>query len=94
MESLMSERPDSALVVLQGIDTTQFHSAEDKALYTLLYTQAEDKNYIDALDDSKISIAVEYYKNSDDQYHNMLSYYYLARVQFNNKEYSNSITSL
>ncbi len=94
VESYIEERPDSALVVLQGIDTTQFHSAEDKALYALLYTQAEDKNYIDAPDDSKISIAVEYYKNSDDQYHNMLSYYYLARVQFNNKEYSNSITSL
>ena len=94
VESYIGERPDSVLKVLQGIDTIQLHSAEDKALYALLYTQAEDKNYIDALDDSKISIAVDHYKNSDDQYHKMLSYYYWARIQFNNKEYSNSITSL
>ena len=94
VESYIQERPDSALKVLQGMDTTQFNSAEDKALYALLYTQAEDKNYIDNTDDSKIRIAVDYYKNSDDEYHKMLSYYYLARIQFNNKEYSNSITSL
>lgn len=94
VESFMEERPDSALTVLLGIDTTQLYSAEDKALYGLLYTQAEDKNYIDTSDDLKINSAVDYYKNSDDQYHKMLSYYYLARVQFNNKEYSNSITNL
>ena len=94
VESYIEERPDSALKVLQGMDTTQFHSAESKVLYALLYTQAEDKNYIDYTDDSKIRIAVDYYKNSDDEYHKMLSYYYLARIQFNNKEYSNSITSL
>ena len=94
VESFMEERPDSALTILQGIDTTQLHSSEDKALYDLLYTQAKDKNYIDTSDDLKISSAVDYYKNSDDQYHKMLSYYYLARVQFNNTEYSNSITNL
>ena len=66
VESFMEERPDSALTVLLGIDTTQLHSAEDKALYGLLYTQAEDKNYIDTSDDLKISSAVDYYKNCDD----------------------------
>ena len=90
----MVEHPDSALSVLQDIDTAMLQSVEDKALYALLYTQAEDKNYIDNTDDSKIRISVDYYKNTDDKYHKMLSYYYLARIQFNNKEYSNSITSL
>lgn len=29
VESFMEERPDSALTILQGIDTTQLHSSED-----------------------------------------------------------------
>lgn len=94
VESYIEDRPDSALTILQGMDTAQFHSAEDKALYALLYTQSEDKNYIDNADDSRIRVAVDFYRNSGDKYHKMLSYYYLARTQFNNKEYSNSITYL
>lgn len=90
----MNENPDSAYVLLQSVDTLTLTNAADKALYSLLYVQAEDKNYINNTDDSKIRIAVDYYKNGDDKYHEMLSYYYLARIQFNNKEYSNSITSL
>lgn len=62
VEALMVEHPNSALVVLQDIDTAMLQSAEDKALYALLYTQAEDKNYIDNADDSKIRFAVDYYK--------------------------------
>lgn len=93
-EQLMNENPDSAFAILRSIDTLTLTNPEDKALYYLLIVQAEDKNYIDNIDDSKIRIAVDYYNNSDDKYHKMLSYYYLARIQFNNKEYSNSITSL
>lgn len=93
-EQLMNENPDSAYVLLQSADTLTLTNVADKALYSLLYVQAEDKNYINNTDDSKIRIAVDYYKNGDDKYHEMLSYYYLARIQFNNREYSNSITSL
>ena len=93
-EQLMNENPDSAYVLLQSVDTLTLTNVADKALYSLLYVQAEDKNYINNTDDSKIRIAVDYYKNGDDKYHEMLSYYYLARIQFNNREYSNSITSL
>lgn len=93
-ESLMVEHPDSALNVLQNIDTTMLQSVEDKALYALLYTQAEDKNYIDNADDSIIRIAVDYYKDSDDKYHKMLSYYYSGRIQENAQIYSKAIVNL
>ena len=94
MEVIIEERPDSVLNVLQEIDTDELVGDEERAKYALLLSMAMDKNYIDRTDDSQIRIAVDYYKNSDDKYHKMLSYYYLARVQFNNKEYSNSITNL
>lgn len=94
IEEMIVEEPDSALVSLQRIDTTLLYSEESKALFALLYTQAEDKNYVDTSDDKRIRVAVEHYAHSHDKYHKMLSYYYSARVQFNNKAYSNSITEL
>lgn len=94
VEQLMSERPDSALVILQSIDTLSLKSSADKALYSLLYVQALDKNYIDTQDVSQIQCAVDFYNDSNDDYHKMLSYYYLARIQENAKEYSKAITNL
>lgn len=93
-EQLMSERPDSALVILQTIDTLSLKTSADKALYSLLYVQAEDKNYIDSKDVSMIKTAVNFYKDSKDEHHKMLSYYYLARIQENAKEYSKAIINL
>lgn len=94
VEQLMGERPDSALVVLQSIDTLSLDNSADRALYSLLYVQAQDKNYIDILDASQIQCAVDFYDGSNDDYHKMLSYYYLARIQENTKEYSKAIVSL
>lgn len=68
-ESLMVEKPDSALIILRGLDTTQLRSTEEMALYALLYTQAEDKNYIDSKDAAIIQTAVNFYKDSKDKYH-------------------------
>lgn len=93
-EQLMADQPDSALYILQNIDTTILKSAEDKALYALLYVQAEDKNYIDSKDVSKIQTAVTFYRDSKDEYHKMLSYYYMARIEENAHEYSKSIVNL
>lgn len=93
-EQLMEERPDSSLVILQGIDTMSLKSSADKALYSLLYVQAQDKNYIDTQDASRIQRAVDFYKDSNDEYHKMLSYYYLARIQENTMEYSKAIINL
>lgn len=74
-KQLMEERPDSALVILQSIDTMSLKSSADKAFYSLLYVQAQDKNYIDTQDASQIQRAVDFYKDSNDEYHKMLSYY-------------------
>lgn len=93
-ESLMVEKPDSALIVLRGMDTTQLRSTEEMALYALLYTQAEDKNYIDSKDAAMIQTAVNFYKDSKDGYHKMLSYYYLARIEQNRMDYSKAIVNL
>ena len=58
----------------------------------MLYTQAQDKTYRDETDDSLISIAVDYYRNTDDVHRKFLSYYYKGRVHFNSKDYLNATT--
>ena len=40
-----------------------------RAHYALLYTQAQDKTYRDETNDSLISIAVDYYRHTDDARH-------------------------
>jgi len=94
VESYIEERPDSVLTVLQGMDKDELSGMEEKAKHALLLAMAMDKNYIDRTDFDVLQPAIDYYEDTDDKHHKMLAYYHLARIQFNNKEYSNSITNL
>lgn len=88
-ETLMDLHPDSALALLDTLPSPA--SAKENARYALLYSQALDKNYIDVADDSLILIAVNHYENSGDLHRLMLSYYYHARVLYNNKSFPRSL---
>lgn len=92
-EQQMDEHPDSALILLQKLDTKQLTSADEKALYALLYSQALYKNYIDVTDDSLINIAVRHYDNKDDVRHKFLAHYYKGCVHYNAKDYTKAILS-
>ena len=86
-ESLMDEDPDSAWAVLNTLSPEAMGQSRTRAHYALLYTQAQDKTYRDETNDSLISIAVDYYRHTDDARHKFLSYYYKGRVSFNAKDY-------
>lgn len=90
-EAIMDEHPDSALALLDGIEAGDLRSEKLRAYFALLKSQAMDKNFIDVKDDSLISIARNYYSDSNDRYHRMLSQYYYGRVKFNAEDYSQSI---
>lgn len=47
-ETIMDQHPDSALSILNRIDPSELVSDKSRALYSLLITQALDKNYIDS----------------------------------------------
>ena len=49
-DSLMEQRPDSALALLRRIDTLRLTSRHDRARYAMLLSMALDKNYIDLKD--------------------------------------------
>ena len=91
-EALMNEDPDSAWAVLSTISPDEMGKNRNRALYALLYTQAQDKTYRDETNDSLISVAVDYYRNTDDVRHKFLSYYYKGRVHFNAKDYLSATT--
>ena len=85
-ESLMESRPDSALAILEGINTSDLVRKKDKAAFALSMSMALDKNYIDVTDDSLISRAVSYYgrKGSPDQ--KLKSCYYMGVIASNRQD--------
>lgn len=89
-EALMNEQPDSAWAVLNTIFPDEMGQNRTRAHYALLYTQAQDKTYRDETNDSLISVAVDYYRQTDDVRHKFLSYYYKGRVHYNAKDYLNA----
>ena len=91
-EALMNEYPDSTWMLLNTISPNAMRQKHNRALYALLYTQAQDKTYRDETNDSLISLAVDYYHDTDDVRHKFLSYYYKGRVYFNSMDYLNATT--
>ena len=82
-EVMMSEHPDSALILVQAIDTSTLDSPRLRARHALLYAMALDKNWIDTTDANIIMPAVKYYgrRNSGDR--PAKTWYYLGRIQQN-----------
>ncbi len=93
-EQLMDVHPDSALLLLQDVESRNLVTKEGKARHALLLSQAYDKNYIDLTNDSLINIAVEYYADSNDKERYFTSLYYLARVQYNAGLYTKSMLTI
>ena len=93
-ESLLWDRPDSALTLLRSIDLQKVRLACHRARYALLMSEAQDKNYIDVTSDSLISIAVNYYESSGDNRSRMLARYYQGIVLKNAQRYIPSIVAL
>lgn len=90
-EALMTEHPDSALTLLRSLDPDEIRGKSSRALYALLFTQAQFKNYIDVDNDSLIFEAVNYYEDGPDTRRSMLASYYYGRVRLNKNDYANAI---
>ncbi len=78
-EELMEERPDSALKLLERIDSVVL-TGKHQADRCLLKTQAQDRNYINHQSDSLIRIACDYYEAHWDPERLMLAYFYYGQV--------------
>ena len=90
IESFIVERPDSALAVLQGIDTTTLKNKEEKAKHALLLSMALDKNVIDRTDFEVLQPAIDYYQNHGTATDKLRTLYYEGRIYTNKKDYASA----
>lgn len=92
-DSIMDSRPDSALSILQAIDTTTISTPADRALYLLLLTQAQVKTDQPASLDH-ITRAADYFKDHSGSRQQMLSLYYLGLLQSEYQKFDQAIINL
>lgn len=92
---LMNNRADTALVILESINKKQLHSESAEARYSLLYSQALDKHYVDLTTDSLLEPALRYYNRGRGTAHDrMLANYLLGRIHYNAGRYLYSMAAL
>ena len=94
VETYIAERPDSALAVIESIDTTTLTTTGLRAHHALLHAMALDKNYIDVTDDSLALKAVNYYQKRGPRKNYARALYYLALSYYYDKQYDKSIIEL
>lgn len=82
-ESLMNTKPDSSLVVLDGIPTSDIKGKETSARYALLKSMALDKNYIDTTTFDVLQPAIDYYVKHGSPDEQLRTYYYQGRIYQN-----------
>lgn len=79
----MISHPDDALRQLRQIDPDDLYRNTVKAKYSLLLSEALDKNYVDIADDSIIKNAVVYYGGNGNFTERAKCFYYLGVVYQN-----------
>ena len=80
IENLMPQHPDSALMLLEQIENKENLSRKDKAHYYLLLTEAQDKTFVKHETDSLITIATDYYEETDDLERKAKAWFYKGRI--------------
>lgn len=89
----IQERPDSAMVALNGMNVSGFHG-RTLAEYRLLKAMALDKNYVNVASDSLAMPAYQYFHKHGPKEKEMMSLYYLALSQYYAKDFSEAILLL
>ena len=83
METIIEDRPDSVLNVLQSIDTDELIGNEERAKHALLLSMAMDKNVIDKTDFEVLQPAIDYYDDNGSATDKLRTYYYQGRIHQN-----------
>ena len=82
-KKLMNEKPDSSLVILENIPTSDIKGKETSARYALLKSMALDKNYIDTTTFDILQPAIDYYIQNGTPDEKLTTYYYQGRIYQN-----------
>lgn len=80
VETYIEKDPQKVLDVLQRMDKEVLGSSYHRARYSLLYSMALDKNYIDMTDFSVLQPAIDYYEKKGSPTERLRMYYYQGRI--------------
>lgn len=86
VESQIEENPQEALITLQQIDTDNLSGRRTRAKYSLLYSIALDKNYIDTTDIEILQPAIAYYSKKGTPTDKLKTLYYQGVIYHNRGE--------
>lgn len=89
--SFIEERPDSALTILDTMDSFSLTTSALTARHSLLLAMARDKNYIDDTTDSIIAPAVSWYRRHGSADEKLLMNYYRGRIAMNAGDYETAM---
>lgn len=92
-DAVMWTRPDSALAVLESIDTLSLKAKAQHARYSLLYTMALARNHRDIPDLRIIKPAASYYERHGSNDDRMKMYFYLGVAQYDTGDPEAAIAS-
>lgn len=92
VETFIVQRPDSALTVLERIDTEELSSKEEKAKHALLLSMAFDKNVIDKTDFEVLQPAIDYYNDKGSATDKLRTCYYQGRIYENQGNLAQAMT--
>lgn len=93
-EQIINETPDSAYTMLKSVDEADLVESRDRALFALLWTQAQDKCFEPFVSDSTINIAVDYFKRGSDRTHYARSLFYRGRYEASQHNTNQAIVTL
>ena len=92
-ESVIETKPDSALILLRGIDKELLTSSEQRAHYAILMSMALDKNYIDTTNFDVLQPAIDYYLEHGTPDDKLRTYYYQGVIFRNKGDIYNALSS-
>ncbi|MDE5774031.1 MAG: hypothetical protein K2H86_06205 [Muribaculaceae bacterium] len=93
VDRLIEISPDSALMVIEKIDTTQISGRADRARYALLKSMALDKNYIDTTSFAVLQPALDYYLKHGNADQRLATRYYQGRIYMNRGDNDAALTA-
>ena len=92
-DSLILERPDSALAIIEALDSSALRGREEQARYALLHSMALDKNALFREDFDVLQPAIDYYTDHGIPDERLRMNYYRGRIHQNRGETHLALTS-
>lgn len=77
---MMEYNPDSALIILNGVEDSELCSSRSRARYALLKSMALDKNGIDTTTLEILQPAIDYFKRKGTADEKLKTFYYMGRI--------------